>query len=141
MRAQTSTFHSQLHEREGSSDEGQQRGVRERGARRKDAPLGEVAHERVVEDRLEPALDVDRLVHHLLAQGRDRLLVDRLLEQLRQLLNRALEVGLVVLEDARLVVVLEAGGRKEEGRGARRSSASSRLEARVEAGEVKSNTH
>lgn len=79
-----------------------------------DEPLAEVAHERVVKDRLESALYVDRLVHDLLTQSRDRVLVDRLFEQLRQLLNRPLKVGLVVLEDARLVVGLEATERLDE---------------------------
>jgi hypothetical protein len=115
--AQTSTFHSQLQREDERAPAIHQRTAHRMSHKRaQDAPLAEVAHQRVVEDRLEPALDVNRLVHDLLAQGWDRVLVDRLLEQLRQLLDRPLQVGLVVLEDARLVVRLEAAEKRKRAR-------------------------
>lgn len=51
------------------------------------------------------------LVGDLLTQGRDAVLLDGLLQQLRQRLHRLLEIGLVVLEHARVVVAVQAGQR------------------------------
>lgn len=70
-----------------------------------------MSRKRVLENDIAPLLHKRRLVRHVRSNLRYRFRLDRLLEHFRQVFNRLLQVGLVVLEQGGTVALLETARR------------------------------